>query len=64
MDNPKTGKRIIAVGGSHMIFPQNFCHKKMGIVIPEVNIFKKLKIKFFDIFFLKVNSFNINHCIY
>lgn len=35
MDNPKAGKRILSVGGSHMIFPQNFCNKKMGIVIPE-----------------------------
>lgn len=35
MDNPNCGKRIISVGGSHMILPKKYGNRKYGIVIPE-----------------------------
>lgn len=37
MDNPNCGKRIISVGGSHLVLPKSFGSKKCGILIPKTS---------------------------
>lgn len=35
MDDPNCKKRILCVGGSHMILNKKFTDKKYGLLIPE-----------------------------
>lgn len=35
MDNPDCGKKLLNVGGSHIVLGQKFGSKKYGMIFPE-----------------------------